>query len=100
MFQIPRTLTPTLSRSTERGRKVGAPPRTRCGRAKGAVMDTEREVAPVRSWLASPMETSAARAIERVRRADDVAYVAVLPDVHLAGDVCVGTATATRRVVY
>jgi tRNA-splicing ligase RtcB len=46
------------------------------------------------------MEPSAAKAIERVRRADDVAYVAVMPDVHLAVDVCVGTATATRRLVY
>jgi tRNA-splicing ligase RtcB len=57
-------------------------------------------MAPVKTWLASPMETSAAKAIERVRRADDVVYVAVLPDVHLAVDVCVGTATATRRLVY
>jgi tRNA-splicing ligase RtcB (3'-phosphate/5'-hydroxy nucleic acid ligase) len=56
--------------------------------------------APVKTWLAMPMESSAAKAIERVRRADDVAYVAVMPDVHLAVDVCVGTATATRRLVY
>ena len=56
--------------------------------------------APVKAWLAAPMEDSAARAVERVRRAEDVAYVAVLPDVHLAADVCVGTATATRRLVY
>ena len=47
-----------------------------------------------------PMEDAAATAIERVRRAEDVAYVAVLPDVHAAGDACVGTATATRRLVY
>jgi tRNA-splicing ligase RtcB (3'-phosphate/5'-hydroxy nucleic acid ligase) len=58
------------------------------------------EPAPMRSWLAMPMEDAAARAIERVRRADDVAYVAVMPDVHLAADVCVGTATATRRLLY
>jgi tRNA-splicing ligase RtcB len=30
----------------------------------------------------------------------DVVYVAVMPDVHLANDVCVGTAMATRRLVY
>jgi tRNA-splicing ligase RtcB len=46
------------------------------------------------------MEHSAARAVERVRRAEDVAYVAVMPDVHAAGDACVGTATATRRLLY
>ena len=56
--------------------------------------------APVRQWLAGAMEDSAAKAIQRVRRANDVVYVAVLPDVHLAVDVCVGTATATRRLVY
>jgi tRNA-splicing ligase RtcB len=56
--------------------------------------------APTKAWLAMPMEDAAARAIERVRRAADVAYVAVMPDVHLAVDVCVGTATATRRLLY
>jgi len=56
--------------------------------------------APVKAWLAMPMEESAATAVERVRRAQDVAHVAVMPDVHAAGDACVGTATATRRLVY
>ena len=65
-------------------------------------MTGERDdrAAPVTTWLAGPMEESAARALERVSRADDVAYVAVMPDVHVAVDVCVGTATATRRLVY
>jgi tRNA-splicing ligase RtcB len=62
--------------------------------------EPKRDPAPVKSWLAMSMEDSAAKAIERVRRAEDVAYVAVLPDVHLAVDVCVGTATATRRLLY
>ncbi len=61
---------------------------------------SEPAIAPVKSWLAMPMETLARQAIERVRRALDVAYVAVMPDVHLAGDVCVGTAMATRRLIY
>ncbi len=60
----------------------------------------EQALAPVKSWLAMPMETLARQAIERVRRAMDVVYVAVMPDVHLAGDVCVGTAMATRRLIY
>jgi tRNA-splicing ligase RtcB len=34
--------------------------------------------------------------IDRVARANDVARVAVMPDVHLAGRACVGTAIATR----
>src|SRR3954452_8241240 len=72
-------------------------------RGKGAAVTNEpksREPVPVKTWLETPMEDSAAKALERVRRAEDVAYVAVMPDVHLAADVCVGTATATRRLLY
>src|SRR3954469_8061663 len=72
-------------------------------RGKGAAVTNEpksREPAPVKTWLETPMEDSAAKALERVRRAQDVAYVAVMPDVHLAADVCVGTAMATTRLVY
>jgi tRNA-splicing ligase RtcB len=46
------------------------------------------------------MEPEVAAAIERLRRAEDVARVAVMPDVHLAKDVCVGTVLATRRLLY
>jgi tRNA-splicing ligase RtcB len=60
----------------------------------------ELKAAKLKSWLAMPVEPEAMKAIERVRRAQDVMHVAVMPDVHLAGDVCVGTAMATRRLVY
>jgi tRNA-splicing ligase RtcB len=56
--------------------------------------------AVVKTWLAMPMEASARTAIERIRTAEDVVHIAVMPDVHLATDVCVGTAMATRRLVY
>jgi tRNA-splicing ligase RtcB len=56
--------------------------------------------APLYEWLAMPMEPAARSMIDRVRRADDVVHVAVMPDVHLANDVCVGTVMATRRLVY
>src|SRR3954452_24610777 len=72
-------------------------------RGKGAAVTNEpksREPVPVKTWLETPMEDSAAKALERVRRAEDVAHVAVMPDVHLAGDGCVGTAMATRRLLY
>ncbi len=57
-------------------------------------------LAPVKTWLAMSMEDSARAAIERIRRAEDVVHIAIMPDVHLAGDVCVGTAMATRRLLY
>jgi tRNA-splicing ligase RtcB len=59
-----------------------------------------QEPAPLRAWLAGPMEPAAAATIERVRRAAGVVHVAVLPDVHVARDVCVGTAMATVGWLY
>ncbi|MBL8222281.1 MAG: RtcB family protein [Bryobacterales bacterium] len=56
--------------------------------------------APVRMWLAAPMDGEVADAIDRLRRAVDVTQVAVMPDVHLAADVCVGVAVATSRLLY
>jgi tRNA-splicing ligase RtcB len=57
-------------------------------------------LAELRQWLAMPMEPAAREAVERVRRATDVVHVAVMPDVHVAGEACVGMAVATRRMVY
>ena len=62
--------------------------------------ERNEKIASLNTWLAMPMETSVRQAIERVRRGDDVAHVAVMPDVHLAGDVCVGTVMATHRLIY
>jgi tRNA-splicing ligase RtcB len=46
------------------------------------------------------MSKEVAEAIERLRRAPDVQRVAVMPDVHLAADVCIGVAVATSRLIY
>jgi len=61
---------------------------------------SEHVVAPLHSWLASPMSDEVSSAIRRLRRAPDVQHVAVMPDVHLAEDVCVGVAIGTMRLVY
>lgn len=56
--------------------------------------------APISSWLASPLGSDVAAALRRIADADDVARIAVMPDVHLAEDVCIGTVVATRSVLY
>lgn len=56
--------------------------------------------APLATWLATPLDPEVARAVERLRDAPDVARVALMPDVHLAEEVCVGTVLATRRRLY
>lgn len=47
-------------------------------------------------WIAEPLPDDVRRALERLERGHDVLAVAVMPDVHLAHGVCVGTVTATR----
>ncbi|MCA9321597.1 MAG: RtcB family protein [Planctomycetes bacterium] len=55
---------------------------------------------PLNTWLVDPLDAEVAKAIDRVRRADDVQQVAVMPDVHLAKQVCVGLVVATSRLIY
>ena len=61
---------------------------------------SEPSLAPIRTWLAAPMNHDVSEAIERLRRAPDVQQIAVMPDVHLASDVCIGVVVATSRLIY
>jgi len=55
---------------------------------------------PIHAWVASSLDTDVRAAIERLAKAPDVRHLAVMPDVHRAGEVCVGVALATGSVVY
>ena len=57
-------------------------------------------LAPLYEWLVNPLDGEVHHAIERLRRAPDVQHVAVMPDVHLAGDVCIGVAIGTKHLIY
>jgi tRNA-splicing ligase RtcB (3'-phosphate/5'-hydroxy nucleic acid ligase) len=61
---------------------------------------SEPSLPPVRMWLDAPMDHDVSAAIERLRRAPDVQQIAVMPDVHLAADVCIGVVVATSRRIY
>jgi tRNA-splicing ligase RtcB len=54
----------------------------------------------VRQWLTQPLSADVRRAIERLCRCEDVWHVAIMPDVHLAEQVCVGVAVATTHLLY
>lgn len=56
--------------------------------------------AKMTQWLVEPLPAAVSRAIDQLARTDDVCHVAVMPDVHLAGEVCNGTAIATRELIY
>lgn len=60
-----------------------------------------KPIAPnVKTWLVEPLSREIRRAIERFASAEDVRQVAIMPDVHLAGDVCIGSVVATMRLIY
>ncbi|MCK6546049.1 RtcB family protein [Myxococcota bacterium] len=54
----------------------------------------------IEAWLPHPASPELTARIERIARAPGVVHVALMPDAHLAEDVCVGTVTATRRRIY
>jgi tRNA-splicing ligase RtcB len=56
--------------------------------------------AVVHRWLAAPLSPDVARALERLAAAPGVRHVAVMPDVHLAEHVCVGTVLGTDGTLY
>jgi tRNA-splicing ligase RtcB len=51
-------------------------------------------------WLCEPLKSDVSVSIDRLAGSDDVQHIAVMPDVHLSGDVCLGLAVATRRLIY
>src|SRR5687768_5629442 len=53
-----------------------------------------------KQWLCEPLPADVRQAIERLARRPDVRRIAVMPDVHLARDVCIGTVLATSRLLY
>jgi hypothetical protein len=60
----------------------------------------EASLAPIRTWLAAPMGHELSEALERLRRVPDVQQIAVMPDVHLSADVCIGVVVATSHLIY
>ncbi|MCI0357879.1 MAG: RtcB family protein [Planctomycetaceae bacterium] len=54
----------------------------------------------IEKWLCEPLPKDVSQSIARLAAAEDVQHIAVMPDVHLSGDVCVGLAIATSRLIY
>ncbi|HEV8604916.1 MAG TPA: RtcB family protein [Tepidisphaeraceae bacterium] len=61
---------------------------------------SNQEIATLNTWLIEPMEQEVSGVVERLRRAPDVKHVAIMPDVHLAKEVTVGTVMASERLLY
>ena len=56
--------------------------------------------AGLKSWLTEPLAPEIVKSVDRLRQMDDVQRIALMPDVHLAQDVCIGAVVATRELIY
>lgn len=54
----------------------------------------------ISSWTCEPLPLDVTRRIERMAADDDVVRMAIMPDVHLAADYCVGTVVATKSRIF
>jgi tRNA-splicing ligase RtcB (3'-phosphate/5'-hydroxy nucleic acid ligase) len=57
-------------------------------------------LAAVERWVAEPPPAEVEAQLLRLRKSDDVRRIAVMPDVHLGSDACVGSVLATSRLLY
>ena len=60
----------------------------------------EPQSAELETWLAEPLSPAIIESVSRLRLADGVKKVCLMPDVHLAKEVCVGAVVATEGVIY
>lgn len=56
--------------------------------------------AKIKKWVAHKLSPKVERALRSIAMAKDVQTVAVMPDVHLAADVCNGVVVAARSRIY
>ena len=54
----------------------------------------------VSAWLCAPLDADVRRSIDRIAGTNDVQRVTIMPDVHLASDVCIGAVIATASTLF
>ena len=63
-------------------------------------MTSGEQQAPCPRWVAGPVAPEVERSLRALGGQPDVQYMAVMPDVHLSTEVCVGVVLATRERIY
>jgi tRNA-splicing ligase RtcB len=59
----------------------------------------EQRPANMHMWLCAPLAPDVQKALARMQATEDVRQVAVMPDVHLAREVCIGTVVGTSKLI-
>lgn len=54
----------------------------------------------VKAWTCDPLPPDVTRRLNWLRASDGIQRIAVMPDVHLSGSVCIGTVIASRDRIY
>jgi tRNA-splicing ligase RtcB len=78
----------------------GGSGRARHDHAAASMEAALRESPGVAMWLMEPLDREAAVSLGRLLHLPSFTRLAIMPDVHPAADVCVGTVLATSEVVY
>ncbi len=55
---------------------------------------------PIHKWVHGPLPRDVQDAVARLGRTEGVVQVAVMPDVHLASEFCVGTVVASDELLF
>ncbi len=63
-------------------------------------MSSLRPGKKIHQWLDEPLGAEVKRALDRLSNATGVCHIAVMPDVHLSREVCIGTVVATEDQYY
>jgi len=61
---------------------------------------TKGSTTTYKQWVSHRIDDDVQRSLTNLQRLPDVQHIAVMPDVHLAGPVCIGTVLATDHTVY
>ncbi len=51
-------------------------------------------------WLSGPLPKGVEHHLHRLRQTEGITHIAVMPDVHLAGEFCVGTVVASKELLF
>ncbi len=55
---------------------------------------------PIHEWLIAPISPEIFNSIKRLSRSGGARHIAVMPDVHLSGETCIGTVLATDSKLF
>lgn len=61
---------------------------------------TKNSTNTYKQWVSHRLDDDVQRSLRNLQRLPDIQHMAVMPDVHLAGPVCIGTVLATEHTVY